>query len=65
METPTTLPDWNAVAERVLTFIRRNELIVSIDSGVWLYSGSSESQLAAFLRDLEDERKHSVGRPSR
>ena len=62
METPTQLPDWNAVAERVLTFIRRHELVVSIDQGVWLYSGSSESQLAGFLRDIEEEKAVTSGK---
>ncbi len=65
METPTTIPDWNTVAERVLSFIRHHELIVALDEGVWLYSGSSESQLAALLRDLEDERIHSAGHQPR
>jgi len=65
METPTQAPDWNTVAGRVLAFIRRNELIVALDEGVWLYSGSSESQLAALLRDLEEESLRNAGHQTR
>ena len=65
METPTPLTDWNSVAERVLAFIRRHDLVISLDENLWLYSGSSESQLAGFLRDLEEERAMQAGQQPR
>lgn len=57
METPTPTPDWNVSAERVLEFMRKYNLIIAIDKDVWLYNGTSESQLAAFLRDMSQQQQ--------
>ena len=65
VETPTLTPDWNSVAGKVLAFIRRHELVIAVDQNVWLYSGSSESQLASFLRDIEDEESFIPGQETR
>ncbi len=54
---PAPLPDWNAEADKILSFIRKQQLVVSLDEGVWVYGGSAESQLAGFIRDLDASKK--------
>ena len=41
---------WLARAGSLLSFIRRSDLVVSIDREVWLFSGNAEDQVAAFLQ---------------
>ena len=53
---PAPIPNWNEDAERILCFIRKQQLVVALDEGVWVYSGSAESQLAAFIRDQNDRK---------
>lgn len=54
--------DWNSEADKVLTFIRQNQLITALDEGVWVSRGTAESQLAGFLRDLDDRKKSKARR---
>jgi hypothetical protein len=58
---PTPPPaDWNVTAERVLNFLRSRGLISAMDEGVWFFSGAAESQLAGFLRDMEETRRKNL-----